>query len=261
MKIFIFALIVFGLATLMAMTGRGGGNFYVPLLVLFGLGVHVAATTAQLILVASAGAAMLIFHKNKRVDWKLALVVDPPTDLMALVGGYYAHLFPEQILKIIFAGLLLLAAYFMFQPVKTAAEFKGDKLGFWTRNYQGDTYVVNLWMVIPITALTGFVAGMVGISGGSFKVPLMVLACGVPMGVAVGTSSAMVTVTALMGFIGHTAGGDFRPATALPLVVAAVCGGLLGGNFAVEMEDRKLKYIFAFITLAAAVFMLFNAWL
>ncbi|MGM0380880.1 MAG: sulfite exporter TauE/SafE family protein [bacterium] len=261
MKVLVFCLVVFVIASLMAMTGRGGGNFYVPLLVLFGLGVHAAATTAQLILVASASAAMLIYHKNKNVDWKLALVIDPPTDLMALFGGYYAHLLPGRTLKIIFSGLLLLAAYFMFRPVKSAPEYKEKRFGFWRRNYRGQKYVVNLWLAIPITALTGFVAGMVGISGGAFKVPLMVLVCGVPMSVAVGTSSAMVAVTALMGFIGHTAGGDFKPSVALPLVVAAVIGGLVGSSFAINIDDRKLKYIFAFTTLLAAVFMAVNAFL
>ncbi len=252
---------VLSVATLMSMTGRGGGNFYVPLLIALGFQAHQAATTAQLILIASAAAAMLVFSSQRAVDWKLALVIDPPTDVAALFGGYYAHVFPEEVLKFIFAGLLLLAAYFMLRPVNERANYSGSRFGFWEREYQGDTYVVNLWAVIPITAATGFVAGMVGISGGSFKVPLMILACGVPMRVAVGTSSAMVTATALMGFIGHTASGDFNPASAIPLAAAAVIGGLLGGAFSLKTKPRNLKRIFASTTLAAAIFMAFNAWL
>ncbi len=253
-------ILVLGLSVLMAMTGRGGGNFYVPILVAIGLPVHQAATTAQLILVTSAAAAMMVFHTHRAVDWKLALAIDPPTDLMALAGGYYAHLFPEQVLKAIFALLLVAAAIFMLRPSPARSTYAGDRFGFWQRNYRGQTYVVNLWAVIPITAATGFVAGMVGISGGSFKVPLMVLACGVPTRVAVGTSSAMVAVTALMGFVGHTAAGDFHAAWALPLAAAAAAGGLAGGNFSVRVDPRHLKRIFAFTTFAAAVFMGLSAW-
>ncbi|MFW6279413.1 MAG: TSUP family transporter [Planctomycetota bacterium] len=76
-----------------------GGNFYVPVLIALGFQAQQAATTAQLVLVASASAAMFVFSTRRAVDWKLALVIDPPTDIAALFGGYYAHLFPEQMLK------------------------------------------------------------------------------------------------------------------------------------------------------------------
>lgn len=261
MRLTIGFLVVLFIGVLMSMTGRGGGNFYVPVLIALGFQTHQAATTAQLILIASAAAATLVFSTRRAVDWKLALVIDPPTDIAALFGGYYAHMFPEQILKIIFAGLLLVAAYFMLRPVSESKDYSGKRLGFWKREYHDNTYVVNLWAVIPITAATGFVAGMVGISGGSFKVPLMVLACGVPMRVAVGTSSAMVTATALMGFIGHTAAGDLNPGSALPLAGAAVIGGLIGGAFSLKTKPRNLKRVFAFTTLAAAFFMALNAWM
>ena len=36
-------------------------------------------------------------------------------------------------------------------------------------------FQVNLFLFIPIVLITGFVSGMVGISGGSFLVPLMVI--------------------------------------------------------------------------------------
>lgn len=161
--------------------------------------IHQAATTGQLILVATAIAALLIFQKHKTVDWKLALVIDPPTDIMAFFGGYYAHTFSSIALKLVFAGLLVTASFFMLFPIKELTAGNKRQLGFWQRQYGSYEYTVNLWLAIPVTAATGFVAGMVGISGGSFKVPLMVLACGVPMRIAVGTSSAMVAATALTG--------------------------------------------------------------
>ena len=89
--IFVVSVVIFFIAIVMAMTGRGGGNFYVPVLVAAGLAMHEAATVAQFILFCTAIAALLIFNKNRTVDWKLALVIDPPTDIMAFVGGYYVH--------------------------------------------------------------------------------------------------------------------------------------------------------------------------
>ena len=70
---------VFGIALVMAKTGRGGGNFYVPGLVSGGATMHGAATTAQLTLVCSAAPELLVFQRSRRVDWKLVLVIDART--------------------------------------------------------------------------------------------------------------------------------------------------------------------------------------
>jgi len=249
------------ISLLMSMTGRGGGNFYVPVLVACGLPILQAATSAQCILLCTAVAAALVFQKSRMIDWKLAMVIDPPTDVMALLGGYYAHFLPGGVLKFVFAGLLVLSGFFMLRPARDKMYSEKKRLGFWCRKFGEHEYVVNLWLALPITTVTGLVAGMVGISGGSFKVPLMVLGCGVPMRVAVGTSSAMVAATAFMGLVGHSAAGDFNASWAIPMSVTAVTGGLLGGVFSLKIKPKNLKKIFAYTTLGAALFMLINAWL
>jgi len=250
---------IFAISALMMMTGRGGGNFYVPVLVAFGLPMLQAATTGQCILFLTAISASLVFQGSRTIDWKLALVLDPPTDVMALVGGYFAHLLSGGILKFVFAALLVLAGFLMLRPVKDRSLGKRRRWGFWQRRFAGHEYTVNLWLALPITAATGLVAGSVGISGGSFKVPLMVLACGVPMRVAVGTSTAMVAATAFMGLVGHAAAGDFNPAWAVPMSIAAVAGGLSGGAFSLRTRPQDLKTVFAYTTLGAAAFMVVNA--
>ncbi|MBN1522785.1 MAG: sulfite exporter TauE/SafE family protein [Candidatus Aureabacteria bacterium] len=259
MRIIIVSLVIFLLAIIMAMVGRGGGNFYVPVLIAAGASMNVAATSAQLILMITALVATFVFHAYKTVDWKLALIIDPPTDIMAFVGGYYAHFFSGCYLKILFSVLLALSAFFMFRPVKERAENGKRRFGYWTRSFNGYRYNVNLWMAIPVTAGVGFFAGMLGISGGSFKIPFMVLACGVPMRIAVGTSSAMVAVTALMGFTGHVVAGDFSYEWIFPLACVAVAAGFIGGKISVKVNPVRLKHIFAYSTLAASVFMIGNA--
>ena len=261
MIVIVVSVVIFVIAIVMAMTGRGGGNFYVPVMIVAGLAMHEAATVAQSILFCTAIAALLIFQKSKTVDWKLALVIDPPTDVMAFVGGYYAHLFSGNVLKLVFAFLLVIAGFFMFYTVKERPQDNRKRFGFWHRKFGENSYVVNLWVAIPIAALTGLVAGMVGISGGSFKIPLMVLLCGVPIRIAIGTSSAMVAATALMGFLGHTASGDFNPFWAVPLMIIAVLGGLIGGKLSLKTKPDNVKRIFAYTTLIAAVFMFVNVFL
>lgn len=250
---------IFLIAVLMTMTGRGGGNYYVLTLVLAGIPMHEAATTGQFTMMLTAIAGTLLFHKHRMVDWKLALVIDPPTDIMAFVGGYCAHMVSGTTLKLVLAALLMIAGLCMMLKVKDRPVSKEGQFGFWHRKYNGQEFTVNLWLAVPITAIVGLAAGAVGISGGSFKIPLMVLLCGVPMRIAVGTSSAMVAVTALMGFLGHTAVGDFNPAWAIPIAGIAIIGGLLGGRIAMKTKPTYLKNIFAVTTMVAAVLMVINA--
>ncbi len=53
---------IFVLAVLTSMVGRGGGNFYVPVIIAVGSGMHEAATTAQLILVVKTADKVLDSH-------------------------------------------------------------------------------------------------------------------------------------------------------------------------------------------------------
>jgi len=221
--------------------------------------MHQAATSAQFILMLTAFAGMLVFQKSKLVDWKLALIIDPPTDIMAFVGGYFSEYAGNMVLKLILAGLLLIAGFLMLINIKERPIHTEKRFGYWHRTYQGQSYVVNLWLTIPVTALAGLAAGAVGISCGSFKVPLVVLLCGVPMSIAVGTSSAMVAATAVMGFIGHATQGHLEPQLAVPIAIFAVIGGLIGGKLAIKTKAANLKKIFAYTTLAASVFMVFNS--
>jgi uncharacterized membrane protein YfcA len=120
------------------------------------------------------------------------------------------------------------------------------------------TYHINLLIFIPIVLITGFVAGMVGISGGSFLVPLMVLALGVPMQIAVGTSTTLVLITATAGFLGHLSTGHFDVRMSIILAVAAIIGSLFGTRLTIKANPEMLKIIFAATSMLAALIMLYK---
>jgi uncharacterized protein len=257
-SILLMSVIVMFIAISMSMVGKGGGNFYVLAMVLAGISMHNAATTAQFMMMGTSAASMIIFNKSKKVDWKLALIIDPPTDIMAFAGGYFAGYIQGSALKLIFAILLVIISISMFIPIKERKVEKTHKIGYWNRKFGEHQYIVNLWYTLPITALVGFFAGAVGISGGAFKIPLMVMLCGIPMEIAVGTSSAMVAATALMGFIGHSINGHFDPRLAVPLTIVAVIGGIAGSRLAIKSKPKNLQKIFAVTNLVAAVIMIAN---
>jgi uncharacterized membrane protein YfcA len=256
----IVGLLILVVAVAMTMVGKGGGNFYVVILAIANIPMHEAATTGQFILFSASVAAMLIFEKNKSVSWTLAVLVGTFTALSALAGGYFSHLFSGFSLKLIFAVMLLIAGMVMLIPVSENKRVTHNKhVGIITIKARGELYGVNLFVAVPVTVLTGFFSGMVGVSGGSFLVPLMVLACGVPMHTAVGTASTLIAATAFMGFTGHALQGDFNPSWAIPLACITIIGGILGGKFALKTNPRHLKKLFAYTNWLAALFMVINA--
>ncbi len=247
-------------ALAMTMVGKGGGNFYVVILALSGVPMHQAAATGQFILFAASAAAMIVFQRNKAVWWPLALLIGGLTALAALGGGYLSHLFSGFTLKCVFAVMLAVSGAVMLAPVpRRDIDDARDAPGVWTFRAGGRRHAVDLRIVLPVTLLTGFASGMVGVSGGSFLVPLMVLACGVPMRTAVGTASVLIAASALTGFAGHAAQGDFVPSLALPLAVVTIVGGLVGGRFALRSKPAHLKQLFAYTNWIAAALMVVNA--
>lgn len=259
-NLIIVGFLIFIVAVTMTMVGKGGGNFYVVILAIANVPMHEAATTGQFILFSASVAAMIIFQKNKSVSWSLALLTGIFTALSALGGGYFSHLFSGFFLKLIFAFMLLIAGAVMLIPASANKNVDmGTHLGTINIKSGDDKYCVNLWVALPVIILTGFGSGMVGVSGGSFLVPLMVLACGVPMHTAVGTASTLIAVTAFMGFTGHAVHGDFNPSWAIPLAFITITGGIIGGKFALKTKPKNLKKLFAYTNWVASFFMIINA--
>ena len=255
----ILVLVIFVLSVVMIMSGRGGGNFYVLALVLGGISVHTASTTSQFILLSSALAGATFFGKAKAMSWPLVFFFGGLNASMAFLGGFEAHRFSGFALKVVLSVLLAIAGAAMLSPEREGRKQTNPNWGYWNLRENEALYVVNLWLAVPLTVATGFFSGMVGISGGSFLVPLMVVGCGVPMRTAVGTATATLAATALAGFSGNALHGGFDASLAIPGAVAAVVGGLLGGKIALRTKPNELRLVSGVITMLAAVFMMANA--
>ncbi|MDA3816996.1 MAG: TSUP family transporter [Prolixibacteraceae bacterium] len=58
--------------------------------------------------------------------------------------------------------------------------------------------------------------------------------------------------------MGHLTSGHFDASLAIPLAIAAALGGYLGTHLTVKVSPKKLKFIFAFTSLLAAIIMVLN---
>jgi len=261
MNIWLLALIILVIAVFMVMTGHGGGNFFIIALVLAGIDMHIAATSVQFILFTAAFFAMLVFGTKKFVEWKLAVFMGVFIGISAFLGGFFSDYVPDKTLKLILSVLLFILALFMLKPVKeNSTQRLRTGWHYWSVQSidHSAAYCINLIIVVPTVLAFGFIAGMVGISGGSFMVPLLVLACGVPMKNAVGTASSLVAASALSGLIGHAIAGHFDYRIAVPLAIGGTVGGLIGGRIAIQSKPALLKIFFSATTLVAALILAYN---
>lgn len=256
MNIWILAFVILLIAFLMTMTGRGGGNFYVLALVFSGISMNLSASTGQFILMCSSLMATILFSKQKMNHWKLIILLGVLIAISAFAGGFFGPYFNEKILKIIFAIIMFIAAILMLRKPKQ--KLRSDRKWIISLKSNNEVYHVNLLVTVPVVLFTGFISGMVGVSGGSFLVPLMLLTMSVPMHVAVGTSTTLVTISAASGFFGHIGAGVFDFNIALPLAIAGIIGGFAGAKMALKSKPMNLKYLFAGTQLIASVIMIIN---
>jgi uncharacterized membrane protein YfcA len=246
-------------STIFSMMGQGGGAFYVPMLLAVSVPFYVAASTSQILIVVVSLSSLLIFARHGMLDWKLVLLIEPPTNLGSFLGGYLSAYIPPDVARLCFAGVLLIGAHFMYRPIRGHAPSKPDgHWWIWNRTDVAEPYAINMLALVPVMILGGFVAGMLGVGGGLVKVPAMVLLGGVPMAIAVGSSSLMVGATALTGFAGHLLQGHIDLKLAIPLAAGVLVGSQIGPRFSVRTDRSRLKRYFAFLMLAISVWLVYG---
>jgi hypothetical protein len=81
-----------------------------------------------------------------------------------------------------------------------------------------------------MAGLAGALSGLLGVSGGFIKVPLMYSIMDVPFGIASATSSIMVGITAAASVFIYYIRGDIHPLVTVPVVVGVFIGTALGVN-------------------------------
>jgi uncharacterized membrane protein YfcA len=113
---------------------------------------------------------------------------------------------------------------------------------------------------LPLALTGSFVAGnlstLLGIGGGTIKVPMLNALCGVPLRVATATSAFMIGVTATSGAIVYYGQGLIVPGTAAAAVLGVLAGSTLGLRLGTALPVRGLKILMAVVLLTVSVLML-----
>jgi uncharacterized membrane protein YfcA len=113
--------------------------------------------------------------------------------------------------------------------------------------------------LILIGILAGVLSGLVGVGGGIIMVPLLVMFFGFNQHQAQGTSLAVlvVPVTAVAVF-NYYKEGQINIKYAAIIAVFFVIGSIFGSKFALTLDQKILKKIFAIVLLVIAGKMLLD---
>lgn len=202
------------IAFLFSSVGHGGASGYLALLSLAGLmsAAMVPVVLVLNILVAAIGLYMFWSEGHLRLRILLPFVIASVP--AAFVGGLL-HV-EEAYLRLFLGVFLILAAARIFiirgstAPVTTV-----------------DRSV--LWMVgLGSGSVLGLLSGMIGIGGGVFLSPLLLLLRWTDPKQTAAIASAFIVVNSCSGLAGHLTRGNLVPGPWLLLVTAVIIGGWLG---------------------------------
>ena len=108
-----------------------------------------------------------------------------------------------------------------------------------------------LWLYLPIGAVIGFIAGLLGVGGGAILVPAFLLAAhaeGFPpehaMHMALGTSLACILVSSLSSMRAHHQRGAVNRHIVRQMAPPIFIGSLLGTFVAAGLPATPLKWLF-----------------
>ena len=217
-------------ATLYSLVGHGGGSGYLAVMALAGFAPHELRPTALSLNILVATIALVRFSRAKAFTpslfWPFVLASVP----CAFIGGLIE--LDPTVYKIGLGVVLLVAAYrlFMYQP----------KGGIET------TRALPIAAALVIGSVIGLVSGLIGVGGGIFLSPILLLAHWATARQTAGITAAFILANSIAGLLGVMMGslqGDAPlPIQPIPIAVwgaAVVVGGFVGSG----IGSRRLGHI------------------
>jgi len=237
----------FLIAVVFSMVGLGGGTIFVPLLVLaFGLPAQNAVGISLLAIMFMTISSTAAYAIQKRIDYKVGLLLDTLDVPGAILGAYVTTLIAPRWLAGMFGGLLLVIAILMFLRKNSKnADRKG--LGLSAR-------VISYCMFGSL--VSGIVAGMFGIGGGVIDETVMIFLLGMSIHTSAGTAMFGMAITTIAAVIPHWYLGNILLDYAIPLAIGCVIGGQLGPYLSKRARASTLRKILAAIFILIGLRML-----
>lgn len=201
---------------------------------------------AAIIPIALVGAGTYYFGSGEpQLDLTVGLLIVLGGVGGTFAGSHFAHRVPETTLKMLVAGLLVLAG---FKEIHDG--LVGGPMAVFTAVQGG---ALRSLLLVLAGALIGILSGLTGVGGGVLMVPLLVAGFGLSQQAAQGTSLLAIIPNALIGSIVHRMHGGLDLGVAWRLGLAGAPAALVGAALALWLPQQALAGIFGVFLLLAAV--------
>lgn len=238
----------------LGMVGGGGSIIAVPLL-LYAVGIgspHLAIGTSAIAVSLSALANLVNHARNGKVKWPCAITFSAAGVAGAWAGSSLAMKVPGEQLLALFGVLMVIVGTVML--LKKDAEGNPDiRLSFKTAR-----------QLLPLLLIIGFgvgtLSGFFGIGGGFLIVPGLMLATGMPIAFAIGTSLAAVTIFGATTAANYAVSGLVDWRIAIFFIGGGILGGLLGtfANQRLSGYKGSLSLVFAGFVILTGLYITLN---
>ena len=226
--------------------GAGGSILTVPILV-YAMGVPVqGATGTSLAIVGLNSAAGALDHLRRgRSLPRTGLAFGVSGVLGAFAGVWLNHQLRGELILVLFSLMMLGAAFSMLRRRASSSDISSF----------AERYDLTRWARLVAVGLgVGFLTGFFGVGGGFLIVPALVLALGLPMHLAVGTSLLAIALNSLWGLLGNLRFGTLDWTLTLLFAAGGLVGVVAGGKLAGRLPEKTLRQAFALLIVGIAVY-------
>ena len=247
--------------------GVGGAFMITPLLKhMLGIDYTLAVGSSLSFTIGSSSVGWLRHMRLGNISWKPMLILGifaaGGTYLGAALHGELKAAHPanfDQIMDAVFIGILLLVAALVW--FGNRGERKRRSLIQWLpippniRTKSGELENLSFPGLAAMGLLMGTVPGMIGIGGGVLFMPILLLAVGLSMHKAVGTSLGVVLFCGVTGGIIYGGKGDANLWIVMPLLVGASLGVQIGAWLCQKLHAARLQRYFALLVCGVVLYL------
>lgn len=233
-------LCIFAAALLYSSVGHAGASGYLAAMALFNIAPDSMRPAALVLNILVAMIGTVRFHRAGCFSWSLfwpfALVSIP----CAFVGGTLT--LPNPVYKWIVGVVLMFAAYRLWRkPISDASR------------------TVPVWVALVCGGAIGLLSGLIGVGGGIFLSPLLLLMGWADTRTTAGVSVAFILVNSIAGIIGLVSQGAQFPAQLPYWTAAAIIGGAIGSELGSRrLASPTLRRLMAVVLVIAAIKLLLS---
>lgn len=237
-----FVFLIFIVAVLYGSVGHGGASGYIAVLSLTTMtGVQVSSTALSLNLFVSA-IAWMTYAMRRLFNWQLTW----PFLVSSVPAAYYGSRF--SIDEVFY--FILLAIVLVYSAGHILIKADGAKSPVLKRNFI---------TVLIAGAIIGFLSGLIGVGGGIFLSPLIVLLGWADAKTTAATTAIFIFVNSLAGIFGRLSVGLFVPQQLFPLIIVASFGGLVGSTIGAKwFSNLAVRRTLSIVLLVAALKLLYD---